>query len=154
MWGTMKCYILESFIFGFWETQTCCMHPIIALFPCLVFMIATNPGYIFLKLGFSHYEVWSSVDWVQSWQTWSPHFFAITFKNFCFFEGVENSLTWSGVSSLPLLLCGQLILLSLKEKSTDLMANSLLVDKIFHVEKSGLSSSPGVDFDLYNSIFV
>ena len=35
-----------------------------------------------------------------------PTFFAITFfKNFCFFEGVENPLTCSGVSSLPLSPC-------------------------------------------------
>ena len=79
MWGAVKCYILESFIFGFLETQTCCMHPIITLFPSLVFMIATNPGYISFKWGFSHYEAWSYHLLIGSWQTWSPHFFAITF---------------------------------------------------------------------------
>ena len=84
-----------------------------------------------------------------------PHIFLQSlFLRTCFFEGIKNLLTCSGVSSLPLPLCERLILLSPKEKSTDLMANSLFVAKIFHVDKSGLSSSPAVNFDLYNSIYV
>ena len=53
-----------------------------------------------------------------------PHIFLQSlFLRICFFEGIKNLLTCSGVSSLPLPLCERLILLSPKEKSTDLMAN-------------------------------
>ena len=95
-----------------------------------------------------------SVVWVLTWQTWSPHSLAITFfKNFCFFYGIENPLTCCRVSTLPLPLHESLILPSMKEKSADLMASSLLGAKIFRIKKSGLSSSTGDDFNLYNSIY-
>ena len=68
------------------------------------------------------------------------------------FDGIENPLICSGVSILPLPLYEQLVLPSPKEKFTDPMASSSFVATIFHIEKSDLSSSPGANFNLDNSI--
>ena len=109
-------------------------------------MLHGPKNHIVCQSGFHNRNQWqgTSVVWEHSWQTWSPHFFAITFsQNFCFFEGAENPLTCSGLSSLPLPLCERLMLLSPKEKSADLIAGSSFVTKIFRAEKSSLSSSPG-----------
>ena len=120
-------------------------------------MLHGPKNHIVCQSGFHNRNQWqgTSVVWEHSWQTWSPHFFAITFsKNFCFFDGAENPLTCSGLSSLPLPLCERLILLSPKQNSTDLMAGSSFVEKIFRAEKSGWSSSPVAYFHLFNSIYV